>query len=332
MRPLCRPISAARRSAQATALGLLVFLLSAFAPLPLSAFPDPDSEFFVDLTGQVRGRDKMEIGRALRSACEESRVHAMLVLVNSMADYPDMPQEILAFSNKVGTSWNVGDKTTHKGLVVVFAVKDRKFGAAPTRELNIPNLSDSIRNSMQGRVVGYLKDGNVSGAMRVAASNIAEQLPAISQGTASGAINPNTRTTTTTTRRVVSPGYTRHYNHSSSGSGWLVGIIFLFVVFFMISSAFSGASHGYGQGGPGYGGGGGFFSGMLTGGLLGWMFGGHGGWGGGYYGSGYGSGYDETTTTTTTDSWSSGSSDSGGGSFDSFGGGGFDGGGSSGEW
>jgi uncharacterized membrane protein YgcG len=314
-------------------LTVLTALLLASAPRPVSAFPDPDGEFFVDFTGQVRGRDKMEIGRTLRSACEESRVHAMLVLIDAMASYPDMPQEITAFANKTGTSWNVGDKTAHKGLVAVFSLKDRKFGCAPTRELNVPNLTDAMSNSMQGRVIGYLREGNVSGAMRVAASNIAEQLPSVSRGAAGTPEGQHTRTTTTT-RRVVSPGYTRSYGSSGSGSGWMVGIIFLVIVFFMISGVFSGASHGYGYGGPGYGGGGGggFFSGMLTGGLLGWMFGGHGGWGGGGWGDGgsYGSSYEETTTTT--DSWSSGSSDSGGGSFDSFGGGSFDGGGSSGEW
>lgn len=300
--------------------------------------PEYQGEFFTDLTGTLSGREKVEVSKTLNAAAQSSRIHPMLVLINKMSDYPGMPQQFDAFANKLAQAWKIGDHKTKKGVLVLFSLDDRKFGAVKTA--NVPqSVADSIKQSMVGRVTDSLKSEKITRAMVLASQNIAMRLPnaARKAATSTRSSPRKTVTKTTRTRRHLAPTYSgRTRSSGGSGWGWIIGIGIVIFIVMIVFGSIGGSRHGYGggMGGGYYGGGGGFFSGMLTGGLLGYMFGG--GMGHSHYGRGsYGSDYEETTTT---ESWTDGGdsiSDAGDfdvGGFDSFGGGDFDGGGSFGEW
>jgi hypothetical protein len=327
------------------------------AALPARAqSPDYEGEFFSDYTHSVPTRTSVEISKTLRVGAQQSRVHPMLVLVNRMSDFPNMPQSVDEFATKLLHDWRVGDVDTHKGVLALFSIGDHKFWVVHTAELD-RSVNDAISSSFKGGVTDALKAGDVARAMQRAADAIAASLARASSSSSSSSSQPVHTVTTTTHTHTETPSYSRPVSYSSGGSGSGMGCVvglfgFMVIAFVVISlvSALSGASRGYGGGyyGGGYyggGGGGGFWSGMATGGLLGYLFGNSGsssyysgggssGWGG--WSSG---GSSTDTTTTETWSWGGGSSDSssssssGGGFFDSFGGGSSSGdSGSGGSW
>lgn len=350
-----------RSLAPLTALVALTLLAPAH-PVAAQGVPDYEGEFFTDLTGKVGARDKVQISRTLRVAAESSHVHPMLCVLNRMADYPDLPQEFQAFGAKLATSWEIGDVDTKQGVLLLFSLEDRKFGAFKTTNV-AQGVTDAIQAGVARSVTSALKSGDVTQAMQRAAQVLAETLPERSgggsgpppTGGASGN-QPHTVTKTTTTRRPLDDrprggGFTiPRVAGGGAGLGcccWAIGLFFIVTIFFRFIRSLFGGFGGYGRGmgggyygggGYGYGGGGGgsFLGGMATGGALGYLLGDR--HGGGGYGGG-GGGYTETTTT---ESWSSGGGggggffgggdSGGGGGFDSFGGGNFDGGGSFGEW
>jgi len=273
----------------------------------LADVPDYEGEFFTDLSDTLSSRQKVEISRALRVGAQASRIHPMLVVIDQMSDYPDLPQDIGKFATELANSWKIGDHETKKGILALFSLQDRKFFIARTANVE-QRVTDSIQKSMMSRVASSLKSGEVPRAMLLAAQNIAENLPAASSrtsssGKASGGAAAPTKTVTRTTRTRHYTGRSRRYRSGGTTFGSIIGLLFFAIFFMAIFSMLSGGRHGYGRGYGGY----------------------HGDYGGDF------------TETTTTESWTEGGGfDSGGGfdvgGFDSFGGGDFDGGGSFGEW
>jgi uncharacterized protein len=339
------------RPAACTAL-LAGFVLLA-AGTARAQTPDYEGEFFTDLTHQIPARAKVDMSRKLRIAAEDSQIEPMLVVIDSVASYPSMPQDGQEFADKLAKDWQIGEVTTHEGILALFAVNDHKYFVARTSNVS-ESVTDAISASFKRGTLDALKAKDVTRAMSLAADAIASELPAASRGSVSGGGTPVHTVTTTTHTHVVNDSPVSYGYHSSSGGGGLAicPLIGFGLLAWLVMSVFQsvfGASRGYGGGYGGYyggGGGGGFLSGMATGGLLGYLFGNSGssygsGWGSGWGsgGSSWGSGGGSYTDTTTTDTWSSGgggssgsSGGSSGGGYDSFGGGNFDGGGSGGSW
>ncbi|MDA1017947.1 MAG: TPM domain-containing protein [Planctomycetota bacterium] len=328
---------------------LLAIPAATFAQQPKPAVPDYEGEFFTDLTHGIPARVKVDISRILRMAHRKSHVHGVLVVMNAVEDYPGMPQDFKEFTAKLFNEWKIGDADTHKAVLVVFSIHDRKFGVNHSKGLP-QSLSDKIRKDMVPGVTNALKANDIGKAMQLAAEVVSDNLPNATPqaGTRpAGAPVAPTKHITQTTRERRSLPPSGSGSHTSGGSsfgglgcfGLMIGAFILFAIVSAISGMFSGRRHGYGRGmGGGYyggDGGGGFMSGMLTGGLMGYMFSNSGhNHGSGGHGSHYGGG--DFTETTTTESWSDGGGgggfgDSGGGGFDTFGGSDMDGG-SFGEW
>ncbi len=323
----------------AARLALAAGLLLA-AALPASAqTPDYEGEFFTDFTHTVPARTQVEISRTLRIAAEQSRIHPILVVIDSVSSYPGMPQDVKGFARRLNADWKIGDVDTHKSVVALFAIKDRKFDVEHSDNVD-RSVTDSISRAFAGATTQALKNGDTARAMQRAAEAIAASLPRAtathSSGGSSGTSTPThtktvtTRTHTANNRTSSSVPYTPPTTHWSSGSshstgfglgcfGFIIVSVIIVWVLSAIFSALSGVSRGFGRpyhgysggyggyGGGGYGGGGGgsFLGGMATGGLLGYLFGNS----GSHYHSGWGGGYSSTP-------WSSGGW-SGGGSSDS---------------
>lgn len=328
-----------------TAALTAALLVAAAAPARAQT-PDYENEFFTDFTHSIPVRQTVAISRTLRVASQSSRIHAMLVVIDSVATYPSMPQNAKDFAARLARDWNVGDVDTHRGLVALFAIEDHKFYVAKTDNLE-QQVTDRITAAFNPGTLQALRAGDQARAMTLAAQAIAQTLPARSgaSGSSSGSPQPTHTITRTTHEHRVDPSpYTQPYTppssyspSSSSGGAPFGGCLFFIVgsaifvwVLKAIFSSVSGVSRGYGRSfgnyyggyGPSYGGSsGGFLSGMATGGLLGYLFGNRGssgwgssGWGGsGWGGSGWGSSGSSNssyTDTTTTETWSSGGGDS----------------------
>ena len=303
----------------------LTCLLTITAALCPAASPDFDSEFFTDFSDSVPSRQKMEIRRTLRHGNEASAIHTMIVVIDYLSQFPDMPQDTKKFATKLAGDWGVGDQNTKRGILILLSLEERELFVAKTSNVD-QALADNIRNAiLGGRAKAALKANDIGLAMKLAAEATVDVLPTARAAAAAGGNQPTKQVTRTTTTRQYHNN--RRRRGGGGGLGAIGGILVFVVVVCMIASLFGNrGGHGYGgsyggRGGRGGWGGGGFMSGMLTGGMLGWMFSGNRGYGG-HGGGGF-------TETTTTESWGGGG---GGGGFDSFGGGNFDGGGSFGDW
>lgn len=244
-----------------------VWVASAFAALIVTAVTaapaqaqennvgvlDYEGEFFTDLTKSIPTRQKVDISRKLRVAAQSSLVHPMLVVIDELATYPQMPQDIQKFAAELANQWQIGDQQTKQGVLVLFSLKDRKFFVAKTS--NLPqSVSDAIAGAMMGRVRDSLQSNDVARAMSLAADVIAEHL---SSGRAAATSPAKTVTRTTHERRYID-----QQRDAGGPIGFGMGLIcpfFVLAIFFVvITSIMSGSRRGYGRGyrGPYYGGGG----------------------------------------------------------------------------
>ena len=363
----CFPV----RNRQLFLLPLVLLGLFLFGPagtlFAQDKYPELEGEFFSDLTGKVDAATKREIARDMRHSLQDSKIHVVLACINRMGDYPKLPQQIEKFSEAVAERWEIGEKKSKLGILVLFSIDDRKFSVNKTKEMST-RLTDDIKAQLMDLPVKALKQNNVALAMRRAKNVLLETVPSFDSAKGAKNVVGNGKARSGKTRSTTSPVTNRNQTRrqpptrvikqekrsgGAMGGLFCAGFAFL-MIFLVVIGIFSSSSRGYGRsgyGGRGYGyghgpgyGGDGFFSGMLTGGLLGSMFGGsHHGWGGGYHheehhhhhyddGGGYDAGgYDAG-------GYDAGGYDAGGydaGGFDygadTFGGGDFDGG-SFGEW
>lgn len=204
---------------------LFCFLLVGLCLSSLAhAVPEYDGEFFTDFTHRVTGRKKTEVSRVLRLSAETSLVHPMLVVVDRLADYPDMPQDIQQFATRLANEWRIGESTSKKGLLALFAIQDRAFFIARTDNVE-QSVLDRIRAAIGGRTTDALRRGDVPTAMLLAAENIATALPPSAAPT-----TVTTRTVTRTRREVRSSGGPLFSGHVSDGGSVVAAFFFLSIV------------------------------------------------------------------------------------------------------
>ena len=335
-------------------LGLVFALFVGFGDIRQTSaqkkYPELQGEFFSDDASLVDLNSRRQISREMRNTLQDSKIHVVLAVIKQMSDYPDLNQDIGKFTEEVAEHWQIGEAKSKLGILVLFAINDRKFFVAKTKEMS-ERLTDEIKEGMMGLPVKALKQNNVSLAMKRAANVLVEMVPSFdSEKGAKNIVGANNAATKTATNRSNAnrrpqtqsnlrppTRVIRQENENKRGGGFGAGIGTLvcigFAGFLVVASlAGVGMAAGRGFGGGGYygggyhGGGGGFLSGMLTGSLLGGMFGGHGHHHSEHHHHHYdsgGGGYD-----------GGGGFDVGGGfdyGADTFGGGDFDGG-SMGEW
>jgi len=246
--------------------------------------------------------------------------------------YPDMPQDVRAFADKLAIERKIGSAREHKGLLVLFAIDDHKFTVVKSKNLD-QALSDQIRDALSTRVKDALKKGDVGQAMLYASEDIASTLP---KAAAAKPVAPATAPVHTA-QAPVQRATPAAAPQQKADSGWGIWGILLaigigFVVLLVVARLFSGGSSapGYGYGGGGGPGWGGMFAGMLGGGLLGYWLGSSSSHADASTPTQNSDSSDNSPSLDNSSSFDSGSSDS---SFDSGGGADFsDGGGSDGSW
>lgn len=310
-------------------LWIVLFSLVACFTGPLAAagqnasanLPEFENEFFNDFSGTASNAQKIEISRNLRLASEASQIHAMIVVIKKVADYPSLPQEVHAMALQLARERKVGSQKTHQGLLALFALEDRKFTVAHSANLS-PKLAESIRDTFNGRVRAKLRDGQTGQALVFASEDFASLLP--KAGATPKAGTPNAQTSANTAHRsafTTSTDPTKPEPQKESGLGWGAWIAIIFggyVVLSLLGRLFSGGGGLGGGGSPGWGG---LLGGLLGGGLLGYWLG----------NSSSNASESHHNSGNSAPDGGSDSSDSGG--FDSFGGGDFGGGGGSdGDW
>jgi uncharacterized protein len=107
----------------ATGVMLLPLAFSSAAQTTYPAFQDP----YVNDYGAVLSAENERAARAkLRQFRDETGVHAVVLTINSVADYGFADASIEPFATAVFNTWGIGDANRNDGILILVAPGDRK--------------------------------------------------------------------------------------------------------------------------------------------------------------------------------------------------------------
>lgn len=173
-------------------------------------------------------------------------------------------EDVFSYAVDLYQKWGIGKKGSDRGVLILLATKDRKFGASVGYGLE-PILPDGKIGGFRREVVPYLTSGDYAGGLSLMTSAIADVIAK------DAGVTLNARPSVAATRPRPALG---------GGVGAVVLIfILLFIVISVLRAIFRSGGGGRGSGGSG------FWSGLLWGMLLNNMSSGR---GGGYGGGGFG--------------------------------------------
>jgi uncharacterized protein len=243
-----------------------------------------------DFAGVLDVTTQAKLNALCREVEEKAKAQIAVVTVKSTDG-----EDVFNYAVQLYQKWGIGKKGTDRGVLILFAVQDRKYYINVGYGLE-PILPDGKVGGFGREAVPLLKNGDYSGAVSLVTQRLASVIAQDAGVTIEGARAP----APVTSQPPTDP------------AGAIVMGVIVLIVFFLIVAAIRSKS---GGGRPGGGGGSGFWSGLLWGMLL--NSGRRGGVGGGSYGGG---------------GWSGGGFGGGGGGFGGFGGGSTGGGGAGGGW
>ncbi|MGA2457487.1 MAG: TPM domain-containing protein [Terriglobales bacterium] len=236
-----------------------------------------------DFAGVLDAATQARLNDLCRQVDQKAQAQIAVVTVKS-TDGEDVFNYAVALYQK----WGIGAKGKDRGVLILLATEDRKFGASVGYGLE-PILPDGKIGGFRREAVPYLTSGNYAAGLSLMTSAIAD------------VIAKDAGVTLDNQPQLAAP---RQRSAPSGGiSPILIVLLIIFVVIPILRAIFRGGGPGRGSGGSG------FWSGLLWGMLFSNMGGGRGGFGGGGFGGGFGGG-------------------GGGGGFGGFGGGSTGGGGS----
>jgi uncharacterized protein len=202
----------------------------------------------------------------LNDLCQqvEQKAHAQIAVVTVKSTDGE---DVFTYAVNLYQAWGIGKKGSDRGVLILLATQDRKFGASVGYGLE-PILPDGKVGGFRRDVIPYLKSGDYAGGLSLMTSSIANVIAQDAGVTLTNQPRPPTR------RQQPAP-------HIGLGTIIVLLVIFFSVVVPLIGSIFRGGGRG--------GGGSGFLSGLLWSMLFSNMGSGRGGFGGGGFG-GFGGG------------------------------------------
>jgi uncharacterized protein len=261
-RPRSRP-EVARFALPIVALVLAALFAPALA-VAQSELPAKPAAYVNDFANVLSPSAKSQITALCTEVNDKAKAQIFVVTVKSTGDVP-----IEEYSINLATKWGVGPKASSSGVLILYAIDDRKSRVEVGYGLE-GILPDGKVGSFMREAQANLRSGDYGAGLFLVTRRVADVIAQDRGVTLSGAPLP-----------AAAPVG----NYSGDEGGWgtliVLGVI-IFVLYMMMKR---------GGGGTGRGGGSGWWVGPMIGGMMGGR-GGGGGWGGGGGGwSGGGGGF-----------------------------------------
>jgi uncharacterized protein len=223
------------------------------------------SNYVNDFAGVLDSATQARLNDLCQQVDEKAHAQIAVVTVKSLDG-----QDVFDYAVALYQKWGIGQKAKDRGVLILVATQDRKFGASVGYGLE-PILPDGKIGGFRREATPDLTAGNYAAGLSLMTSAIAD------------VIAKDAGVTLTNQGPVAAPR--QHPQPSRGLSPVVIILILIFVVLPILRAIFRG-------GGPGRGGGGsGFWSGLLWGMLFSNLGGGRGGgFGGGGFGGGGGGG------------------------------------------
>jgi uncharacterized protein len=261
------PSKSAIRAFLLAVCALLAFAATSRAQSPVPAKP---AAYVNDYAGVLDAATVTQLTNLCTEINTKAQSQMFIVTVKTTGDVP-----IEQFSIDLATKWGVGPKASSSGVLILYAIDDRKsrieVGYGLEGALNDGKVGDFMREAAP-----TMRSGDYSGAIFLVARRVADVIAQERGVTLSGAAPP---------RPVASdPG-------QGGGVGTVIAIMFIiFIVIMIMRNSGGGGRTGRGGGGSGW------WIGPMIGSMMGgggggggWSGGGGGGFGGGFGGGGGGS-------------------------------------------
>jgi uncharacterized protein len=234
--------------------------------LPVSAEPIASlhpTNYVNDFAGVLDAATQARLNDLCRQVDEKAHAQISVVTVKSLDG-----QDVFTYAVALYQKWGIGKKGSDRGVLILQATQDRKFGASVGYGLE-PILPDGKIGGFRREVVPYLARGDSAAGLSLMTSDIAN------------VIAKDAGVTLDNQSQLAAPR-----QRPPDFPAWAVFVL-IFVVFFIVIPILRAIFRG---GGGGRGGGSGFMSGLLWSMLFSNMGGGRGGFGGGGFGGGFGGG------------------------------------------
>ena len=151
--------------------GLIVVIVT-FGFLNAAAFPEPISQlhpsnYVNDFANVLSSSTEDQLNEVCKQIDEKAHAQIAVVTVNS-GDGKD----IFDYSVALYQAWGVGSKSTNRGVLILYAVKDRKYWTTVGYGLE-PILPDGKVGGFGREAIPLLKQGDFNGAIRLVTLRVA---------------------------------------------------------------------------------------------------------------------------------------------------------------
>jgi uncharacterized protein len=152
----------------------VVFFATICASIALASTPQPPAvprNYVVDLAGVLRGDVKSQLNAYLRALAQKTTAQVLVLTVLSLDG-----EDIAGFSLRTAEQWKLGRKDRDNGILVVVAIKDRKYRIEVGYGLE-GVLPDSLVGTIgRQHLVPYFRQGNYSQGIYSAALVISNEI------------------------------------------------------------------------------------------------------------------------------------------------------------
>lgn len=249
----------------------LLALALCFLSLPVFAagLPDATKDFYVyDEPGILSEEAKNDIVRPNESLFDQTGAQVVVCILNQLPEDETIEETAVDLFDK----WDIGTKGKDNGILLLIAMKDRKFKIEVGYGLE-GAIPDMVAKDILNDMVPYFQDGNYEAGIRVAFGEILSKVEEEYQITIDG-------------KDAVTEPVEIEEERETAKSGELIRLVVIVILILII---FGRGNNRGGRGGRGYrgpifipfGGGGSFGGGFGGGGFGGGNFGGGGSSGGG---------------------------------------------------
>jgi uncharacterized protein len=256
-------------------LALIALLATVAGASFAQQIPAKPAGYVNDYAGVLSQSTKDQLTSICTQINDKAKAQIFVVTVKSIGD-----ADVQEFSLNLATKWGVGPKASDSGVLIFYAINDRKYFTQVGYGLE-GILNDGKVGSFGREAIPYLRSGDYNSAILLVTRRVADVIAQDRGITLTGGTLP--------------PPQRQPVAQESSGWGALI-ILLIIIVFLFIAMKNSGGGR------PGPRGGSGWWVGPMIGGMMGggggggwggggggWSGGGGGGFGGGFGGGGGGS-------------------------------------------
>jgi len=151
-------------------------------PASYAPYPEPGTGYVTDHADLLTDEQEERIEQRLWQVEEETGVEIVIVLIESMSDYPDAPQgSIESFARGLFDAYGVGNMPMNDGVLLLVASKDREARIELGKHYGL-RYDRQAERIMQGEIIPAFKAGDYAGGVEDGANALMREFAGVRFG------------------------------------------------------------------------------------------------------------------------------------------------------